>query len=475
MRWTSPMQYALLTTLAVFLSALPLATAPSEKRLSVYSSAANYSLPIVQRDGRDYVGLLELLDPLGAVRSKTDGSRWRLYFDNKIEAEFINGKSRVRIQGRDTNLDARFILEENDRGLVPLSCLGTVLPRLLGGPVTLHEASDRLFIGGISTHFTAIIPASEPTGLVFQFTSPVGPSVSTQSGGLRLRFTRDPVVSPASPLLTFGNKIIPSATYSESNGMAEIFINSTAPLIAAFSRDNRTITVTPASVAQALASPGSPSGTTPASTAVAPLPAIPTQIPHRYFAVLDASHGGDDLGEAISGSLLEKDLTLSFTRHLREQLQKIGITVLVLRDSDASLTHDQRAAITNSTHPALYIALHVSSSGHGVRLFTALLPYSSDDRGPFRAWDTAQSSFRPYSLIAAAGISSELQRQQIPTRTLTAPQRPLGNITAAALAVEIAPQGSEAAQLASPDYQQTIAIAIATGIASVRDKLGSVP
>ena len=57
------------------LGVLLLSGAPSEKHLAVYSLAANYSLPLVQREGREYVGLLELLEPLGKVSAKSDGSR----------------------------------------------------------------------------------------------------------------------------------------------------------------------------------------------------------------------------------------------------------------------------------------------------------------------------------------------------------------------------------------------------------------
>jgi len=52
MRWISGTRRAnagLLRTLPWFLLALPLAAAP-EKRLSIYSTAANYSLPVVQRE-----------------------------------------------------------------------------------------------------------------------------------------------------------------------------------------------------------------------------------------------------------------------------------------------------------------------------------------------------------------------------------------------------------------------------------------
>src|SRR6202046_1851834 len=36
-----------------------LSAAVPQKRLSIYSTVATYSLPIVQRQGRDYVGLLQ--------------------------------------------------------------------------------------------------------------------------------------------------------------------------------------------------------------------------------------------------------------------------------------------------------------------------------------------------------------------------------------------------------------------------------
>ena len=53
-----------------------------EKHFTVYSVAANYSLTLVQREGRDYVGLLEVLEPLGKVSAKSDGPRWRLRYNN---------------------------------------------------------------------------------------------------------------------------------------------------------------------------------------------------------------------------------------------------------------------------------------------------------------------------------------------------------------------------------------------------------
>src|SRR5271166_1047056 len=403
----------LLLSLAITVSlSLPLPAAPPEKHLSVYSTAANYSLPIVQHQGSDYVGLLELLEPLGTVSAKQDGARWRLHYNN-ILGEFTVDKTRARIQGRDADLPAKFIFE-NGRGLVPVASLNSLLPRFLGGPATLHEQSSRLFIGSVATHFTASVAASDPSHLVFQFSAPVNPSVATEPGKVRLTFNHEPVTAPASP-----TQISPA----------------------------------------------------PQSPAPAPTPSSP---PRRYFAIVDASHGGADRGEALSATIAEKDVTLAFARQLRQELESRGISTLVLRDSDANLSLEDRAFFANTTHAAVYIALHAASSGHGVRLYTAMLPYAAtEDDGPFRAWPTAQSSLLPLSQAAATSVAAMLKRIQIPVRTLTAPLRPLNNIVTAAIAVEVAPPASDISTLNSPDYQQLIAGAVANGIAALRSQLGT--
>ena len=451
-----------------FLSAAP------EKHLSVYSVAANYSLPLTQRDGHDYVGLLELLEPLGKVTAKTEGQRWRLRYNN-IDGEFQVGKTRARIQGREADLGAKFFLE-NNRGLVPLASLSSLLPRILGGPVSLHENSGRLFIGSVGTHFTASLAAQDPPRLVFNFTAPVNPSVSTEPGSLRMTFLREPLVSPASPTLTFGSKAIPSATYSENNGAAVLTVNSTVPVMASFSNGGRTVVV--AATANVQNVPPSSTPTTAAAPVTAPPTTSPTltpQPPRRYFAVVDASHGGDDHGESLSSTLLEKDVTLAFARSLHQELESRGISTLVLRDSDANLSLDQRAVFANNGHAAIYIAVHAASSGHGVRVYTAMLPYGQDDRGPFRSWTTAQHNSLPLSSSTASAVAAEMQKRQIPVRSLAAPLRPLNNVTGAAIAIEIAPQGSDVNQLTAPDYQQLISGAIATAIAANRDQLGAAP
>jgi N-acetylmuramoyl-L-alanine amidase len=464
----------------LFVAVLLVSGAAPEKHLSIYSSAANYSLPLVQRQGHEYVGLLELLDPLGKVSAKFESPRWRLHYNNVL-GEFTVGKSRARIQGLDADLSGKFILE-NGRGLVPVACLGSILPRFLGGPATLHEESGRLFIGSVATHFTATVSPDDPSRLVFRFTAPVNPSVASEPGKVHMTFSHEPVTAPASPTLTFGSKIIPSAMYSENNGGAEITVTTTLPLMANFSPDGKTITLAPASPQSTAAenktiTTGSTGVTTAGSAVTTPSPAsTPPAIPRRYFAIVDASHGGSDRGEALSATLAEKDVTVAFARRLRQELENRGIPTLVLRDSDANLSLDERAFFTNTTHAAVYVALHAASNGHGVRLYTALLPYGGEeDRGPFRSWVSAQQSSIPLSQAALASVAAELRRQEVAVRTLSAPLRPLNNIVTAAIAVEVAPSASDVSQLTSPDYQQHIASAVANGIVAIRAQLGAAP
>jgi len=464
----------------LLLSALYVSGAPADKHLSVYSVAANYALPLVQRDGRDYVGLLELLEPLGQVTAKSDGSKWRIRYNSGVEGDFQVGKNHAQVMGREADLGGKFLLE-NNRGLVPVGCLGSLLPRFLGGPVTLHEEAGRLFIGSIATHFTASLAAENPPRLVFHFTAPVNPIIATEPGSLRMTFSREPLVSPASSTLTFGNKTMPSASFSEGNGAAAITVNASIPVMATFSSDGRTITIAPTTVTVQNIPPANPSNAVRAATAPAQNQpttgpaAAANPIPRRYFAVVDASHGGDDHGETLSTTLMEKDITVALARSLRQELESRGITTLVLRDSDANLPVDQRAVFANADHAAIYVALHASSFGRGVRVYTAMLPYGGDDRGPFRSWSTAQHGSLPLSQTIAGLVASELQRRQIPVRDLPAPLRPLNNITGPAIAVEVAPQGADVSQLTAPDYQQLVTSAVATAIASARDQLGAAP
>jgi N-acetylmuramoyl-L-alanine amidase len=455
---------------AIFVaSVLLLSAAPEEKHVSIFSTAANYTLPVLERDGDEYVGLLEVFEPLGNVSAKASGPRWKFRF-NEVESEFTAGKTRARVRGSDFDLPSNFLLE-NRRGLVPLSCLGTLLPRILGGPVTFNPNSRRLFIGNVAVHFTAQVSTTTPPKLMINFTAPVNPMIATEPGKLRMVFTHEALVAPGSQVLTFDSKVIPSATFQENNGAAELVVTASVPLIANFSHDGRSITIEPPpqpTTTIPAQPPQSPAGAT--TTSPTPGPTAPSPV-RRYFAVVDPSHGGEERGASLTDQLAEKDVTLAFARRLRQELELRGLATLLLRDGDSTLSLDQRASLTNSARPAIYICVHAASQGNGLRIYAALVPPGTENHGPFLSWDAAQTAFQPLSRSVGTILATELLNKQIPARSLIAPLRPLNNITTTALALELAPPTNDVSQLNSPAYQLLIAGAVAAGLSDVRDKL----
>ncbi len=464
--------------LAILLATLLLlSVAPSadEKHIAVYSPVASYTLPVLDRAGREYVGLLELLEPLGRVSTQSDGRRLRLRY-NALDADFFAGKTRAKIHGRDFDFGAPFLIE-NSRGLVPLSSLSALLPRFLGAPVNFRESSRRLFIGteGIQPSFR--LDPGNPPRLLLNFSAPVNPTISTEPGRLRMVFKRDPVVSPGSQSISFDNKVITHASYSENNGDAELDVAANEPLMASFADDRKTIVISAviAPVQQTPAAPsgvGTGAGTGSQNPAQARSAANPVR---RVLAVVDPAHGGDERGAALTDKLAEKDVTLGFARLLRHELEIRGFAVALLRDADTSLTLDQRAAAANVARAGVYISLHAVSQGSGAQVYTVVLPVEGTSKGAFHAWNAAQAPALPVSRMVSAAIVAEMQKREFPVRASSASLRPLNNVLMPAVAVELAPGADGIADLTSANYQQRAAAAIADAVVSVRDRLGAQP
>lgn len=203
------------------------------------------------------------------------------------------------------------------------------------------------------------------------------------------------------------------------------------------------------------------------------IPVAPVQ--RALVIMIDPAHGGSDLGAALNEAIPEKDVTLAIARRLREQLLARGIRAVLLRDSDAPLSNDLRAQIVNAAHPALYVAIHATSQGRGMRIYTAMLPAAGDNSGPFVDWETAQSSALSRSRSVQDQMAAAIQKTGFPLRSLIAPLRPLNNVTVPAFAVEIAPTTGNASQLASVDYQQMVTAALANSISAIRGKLEGAP
>jgi N-acetylmuramoyl-L-alanine amidase len=94
-------------------------------------------------------------------------------------------------------------------------------------------------------------------------------------------------------------------------------------------------------------------------TSVQPVPAKTG----KFRIVLDAGHGGWDLGTVGRQGLLEKDLVLDVTQRLGKLLQaRLGADVLFTRADDSYLPLDQRADFANHTQADLFVSVHANYS-----------------------------------------------------------------------------------------------------------------
>ncbi len=83
----------------------------------------------------------------------------------------------------------------------------------------------------------------------------------------------------------------------------------------------------------------------------------------KFRIVLDAGHGGWDLGTVGRQGLLEKDLVLDVTQRLGKLLQaRLGSEVMFTRTGDTYLPLEQRADIANQAQADLFVSIHANYS-----------------------------------------------------------------------------------------------------------------
>jgi len=118
---------------------------------------------------------------------------------------------------------------------------------------------------------------------------------------------------------------------------------------------------------QAVGQPASRQEAPPAEPAPqqAPAPQAPSPppAPSGPVIVLDPAHGGTDTGARGEAGMVEKDIVLQIARTVRAELERRGFRVVMTRNDDSNPSYDDRAAVANAYRDAIFISLHVSSTG----------------------------------------------------------------------------------------------------------------
>lgn len=487
MRWSKECT-AIVATFVLITCALLISVADPSKQLTVYTPQSSYSMEVLERQGQMYIALLDLLGPLGITIAPPRANTWIVEL-NKVEAHFTEGKDTARIRGSTVDLGG-VVLAENNRILVPLNSSFSILSSLLHKNVDFHPAGRRIFIDNAGTRFTSELKRGERSSLVLIFSQPVNPSVHQEGNKSRLVFRREPLLSDLVNQ-PFDDKTIRSLNFSEENGAASLTVTGDAPLNVSVGSDGRTVLVqtlptpAPAPAEASKQPPAQPSPETSATPQASPPAAeIPAQNQGHsapgYFVMIDPSHGGEDRGAFLSDKLDEKDLTLAVARKLKAELQDRGIAARLLRDADINLSLEQRAELTNAQHAGMYIAIHAGVPGQEVRVYTPALAGASSSivlsesnvrSGQFLPWETAQLGSLGQSQTVAQAVIAELQKRDVRSLALSAHMRPLNNVVAPAIAVELSAERLKAQDLFNPKTQSQVAASVATGVAHARAQI----
>jgi N-acetylmuramoyl-L-alanine amidase len=88
------------------------------------------------------------------------------------------------------------------------------------------------------------------------------------------------------------------------------------------------------------------------------LPRRQTQPLSGVRILLNAGHGGEELGAAGPTGYLAKDLNLVVTKLLRDELRRRGATVVMAREDDRDLSLVERQKMIDQNQPAIALTFH---------------------------------------------------------------------------------------------------------------------
>jgi N-acetylmuramoyl-L-alanine amidase len=183
------------------------------------------------------------------------------------------------------------------------------------------------------------------------------------------------------------------------------------------------------------------SPSTPAPANVAMPQGVTAQRLGLSIVVLDPAHGGIDPGARGTGGIRESEVALAFAAQIRHALELQGLQVVQTRLGNEDPSFDDRSAIANAQRGAVFVTLHISSTGlpGTVRVYVnSDMPPLADAAG-LLPWDQAQAPFLSLSRKLGDTVQALLAQQfkGSPDAAQTAAVRQLRTTAAPAIAVEI--------------------------------------
>ncbi len=454
-------------------------------------------------DGQEMVALDDLAGPFQlSVTEDTLAGGVTVSFKTR-SILLTPGQSLASVGGRLVSLAAP-LTKSGKRWFVPIEFINRGLALVYDQPLDLRKASRLVILGNLRVPRTSVRYETAPsmTRVVIETTPRTASTIVQENGRLLVKFDAEaldalfPQLPPSS--------LAESVRVVDPGNVIEVDL---APRFQSFRAmspppDSGTGRVT----IDLLAGDADTAPAPAPSPAPAPAPAGPAESPLSMDAtsasvrtiVIDPGHGGDDNGDRGRGGALEKQVTLAVSRRLKTILEtRLGIRVLMTRETDRTVGLDERAALANNNKADIFLSLHTNASFSpalkGTEVYYLNLDRYADEARRAAAsdrqllpvfgggerdieivqWDLAQSRHVEQSAILAQALEVDLRTKvaMAPHPLQRAPLRVLVGANMPAVLVELGylTNGEQERQLTSEGFQVTLAQALFEGVVHYRD------
>jgi N-acetylmuramoyl-L-alanine amidase len=490
------------------------------EQVTVIGPRGRQGIPVSQLAGVSMVPLDELNRFLGSSIHTAPDSASATFSVGGRSAKVSSGRSLVPVEGKLILLSAP-ITSRAGRWFVPLDFLEKVLPLVSRQRITYEEDSRLLVLGEGFPHLTVrSFPYPAYTRIVLEASSPVDYQVTQAGAQVRVSM---PVAYMESDFSTeeLQDGVVDRITLGRQGEGYVLLVNlgDRYGTLKAFELDSpsrmvldlfRSRVPTDAEIIR----PPTPGQELPTDNAVIPVPPPrPKPIPDPparadvrpgvlKTITLDPGHGGSETGATGRNGLQEKDVTLAVAHRLHRLLEnRLGIRVLLTRDTDSYLSLDERTALANNNKSDLFLSIHANASprqtARGSEVY--FLSYEASDeearrlaasenangferarsRGDtdleFILWDMAQAAYLNESATLAELLQDELQANRADDKNRgikQAPFRVLMGATMPSALIEIGfiTNPDEERRLGSTEYQDQLARAIFRGLVKYKER-----
>ena len=413
-----------------------IAQSGAQNAYTVYTPEGRRTLAVRSMGGADMVALDQLAGTFGLTIVEDSVLRGLVINTRGERILAIPGQSFVQVAGKVVSLSAA-IQRDRSTWYAPIDFLSQALGPATNQRIIVRRPSRLVLVGEVRVpQISGRLERTASSGrLVLDIQPSTAHRITREGNRLTVRF--EAAALDFEPIADLGGEFVTAARVEGPTLVLEL-----GPSAATFRTEDE-----PTRLAIELLPPGPP----PAPPTPAPAPPLPPldPTPGIRTVVIDPGHGGDDAGATGPGDLKEKDLTLQLARRLKAAIEsRMGLRVLLTRDSDENVPIDQRTSLANNSKADVFISLHANASSRpdvrGAQVLSLSIADYRSQPGAEAAkglpvptvagntrliqavpWDLAQLPFADRSAALGALLVRHLTERAVPLYSRPAAQLPL--------------------------------------------------